>query len=174
MPPQLFSTSRAEAAVYRFPPLFFPVTAVLALGLQAYLPTVIGAAIYLDLPLLVVVYWAMTTRQPGTSAIIGAGMGLAEDSLSHLALGVNGIAKTLIGYLAATAGNKMDAEHAGVRWAVIFIFFEMNRAMIYGFERFLLGTPVPWRGVAVALAAAANGVLAVILYRGMDRFRRWM
>ncbi|MGH9474107.1 MAG: rod shape-determining protein MreD, partial [Terriglobales bacterium] len=86
----------------------------------------------------------------------------------------NGIAKTLIGYLAATAGNKMDAEHAGVRWAVIFVFFELNRGLIYGFERFLLGTPVPWQGLAVALAAAANGVLAIILFRAMDRFRRWM
>lgn len=172
--PQIFSTSRAEAAAIRFPPLFYPVVVVLALIAQAYLPVVVHAAVYLDLPLLVVVYWAVSTRNPVSASLLGAAMGLAQDSLAHLALGVNGIAKTLIGYLDASFGAKMDADHVGIRWLVVFACYELNRAILYGFERFLLGTPIAWQGMATALAAAANGVVALVLYRGMDRFRHWI
>jgi len=172
--PQIFSTSRAEAAVFRFPPLFFPIFIALALALQAYLPVLVHAAVYLDLPLLVVVYWAITTRNQSSASLVGALLGIAQDSLSHLALGVNGIAKTLIGYLEASFGSKMDADHAGIRLLMVFGCYEANRAILFLFERYLLGTPVPWRGAATALAATVNAIVAVILFRGMDRFRSWM
>lgn len=172
--PQIFSTSRAEAAVFRFPPLFFPLVVGLALLLQAYLPVVVHAAVYLDLPLLVVVYWAIASRNAVSSSLLGAAMGLVQDSLSHLALGVNGIAKTLIGYGNASFGSKMDADHAGIRWLAVFACFEANRAVLYSFERYLLGTPVPWRGSVTAIAAFANATLAVVLYRALDRFRSWV
>lgn len=172
--PQIFSTSRAEAAVSRFPPLFFPLVVVLALLAQAYLPVVVHAAVYLDLPLLVVIYWAFTTRSPTSASLLGAALGLAQDSLAHLALGLNGIAKTLIGYLNASFGARVDADHAGIRLLAVFACYELNRLFLYAFERFLLGTPIPWQGGATALAAGLNAVLAVVLYRGLDRFRHWV
>jgi rod shape-determining protein MreD len=172
--PQIFSTSRAEATVFRFPPLFFPLLCVLALILQAYLPVLVHAAVYLDLPLLAVVYWATTNRRAGPSSLMGAVLGLAQDSLSHLALGINGIAKTIIGYVDAMLGARMDADHPGMRLLVVFACFEFNRSLIYLFERFLVGTPVAWRGGVMAVAALVNGLAAVVLFHGLDRFRHWM
>lgn len=172
--PQIFSTSRAEATVFRFPPLFFPLLVALALILQAYLPVLIHAAVYLDLPLLAVVYWATTNRRAGPSSLLGAALGLAQDSLSHLALGVNGIAKTMIGYVNASLGARMEADHAGIRLLLVFACYEFNRALLYGVERFLLGTPVLWQGKVMTVAAVVNGVIAVVLFHGFDRFRRWM
>ncbi|MGH3182818.1 MAG: rod shape-determining protein MreD [Streptosporangiaceae bacterium] len=172
--PHLFSTSRAEAAVFRYPPVFFPVAIATALVLQAYLPVLVHVALYLDLPLLVVIYWAINVRNPMSSSLLGAIMGLAEDSLSHLALGINGIAKTVIGYLNASLGTQVDADHAGMRLGLVVVGFELNRLIVYLFERFLLGTPVPWRGAAYLLAALCNGALAAGLYRGFDRFRYWV
>jgi rod shape-determining protein MreD len=172
--PQIFSTSRAEAAVFRFPPLFFPVLIAVALILQAYLPVVTHAAVYLDLPLLVIIYWAITSRNQVSASLLGALLGLAQDSLSHIALGVNGIAKTLIGYLDASFGLKMDADHTGVRILAVFACYELNRGVIYAFERFLLGTPIPWHGGTTAIAAAVNALLAAVLFRAMDRFRFWV
>ncbi|MGH9393949.1 MAG: rod shape-determining protein MreD [Terriglobales bacterium] len=172
--PQIFSTSRAEAAVFRFPPLFFPIVFALALALQAYLPVLVHAAVYLDLPLLLIIYWAITTRSPASATVLGAVLGIAQDSLSHLALGVNGIAKTIIGYIDASFGNRMDADHAGIRWLMVFGCYLLNRCVLFTFERFLLGTPIPWRGAVTTLAAAVNAVVALLLYRGMDRFRSWM
>lgn len=172
--PQIFTTSRAEAAVFRFPPLFYPLVAVAALVAQAYLPVAVHVAVYLDLPLLVVVYWASATRRAGGAATLGAALGVAQDSLAHLALGVNGIAKTLIGYWGASIGARIDADHSGMRLIIVFAAYELNRAILFGFERFLLGTPVPWRAGVTALAALVNAVLAVVLFRGMDKFRRWV
>ncbi len=172
--PQIFSTSRAEAAVFRFPPLFFPIVITLALILQAYLPVVAHPAVYLDLPLLVVIYWAITSRNQASASLLGALLGLAQDSLSHLALGVNGFAKTLIGYLDASFGLRMDADHTGVRILAVFACYELNRGVLYAFERFLLGTPVEWHGGATALAAGVNALLAAAVFRGMDRFRFWV
>lgn len=172
--PQIFSTSRAEAAVFRFPPLFFPVLMAAAVAAQAYLPVVVHGAVYLDLPLLAVVYWAFTSRNASSSALIGAILGLAQDSLAHLALGINGIAKTLIGFFAAGIGGRLDADHAGVRFLAVLICYEVNRLVLFGFERFLLATPIAWQGEVTALAAVLNAVLAVVLFRGLDRFRRWV
>ncbi|HET9783977.1 MAG TPA: rod shape-determining protein MreD [Terriglobales bacterium] len=172
--PQIFSTSRAEATVFRFPPLFFPLLCALALIVQAYLPVLLHAAVYLDLPLLAVVYWATTNRHAGPSSLMGAVLGLAQDSLSHLALGINGIAKTLIGYVVASLGARMDADHPGIRLLLVFACYEFNRSLIYFFERFLLGTPLLWRGSTMVGAALANGLVAVLLFQGLDRFRRWM
>ncbi|MGH9486182.1 MAG: rod shape-determining protein MreD [Terriglobales bacterium] len=172
--PQLFSTSRAEASIVRFPPLFFPIVVVLALVLQTYLPVVVHAAVYLDLPLLIVIYWAASHRRAGGAAALGAVLGLLQDSLSHLALGVNGIAKTFIGYATASLGGRLDADHPGIRLVVVVVCYEANRAMVYALERFLMGTPVPWRVGVTTAAAAVNGVLALLLYRGFDRFRQWV
>lgn len=172
--PQIFSTSRAEAAVFRFPPLFFPLLLAAAVAAQAYLPVVVHGAVYLDLPLLAVVYWAFATRNPSASALAGAGLGLAQDSLAHLALGINGIAKTLIGYFAAGLGGRLDADHAGVRFLAVVLCYEFNRLVLFGFERFLLATPIAWQGDVTALAAVLNAVLAVVLFRGLDRFRHWV
>ncbi|MGH9466348.1 MAG: rod shape-determining protein MreD [Terriglobales bacterium] len=171
--PEIFSTSRAEAAIFRFPLLFFPILIALALMLQAYLPVVVHAAVYLDLPLLVVIYWAVTYRKPRGALLLGAALGLAQDSLSHLALGVNGIAKTVIGFVDASLGGRVDADHPGVRLIVVLVCYLANRAMLYGLERFLLGTPVPWQSGVTVVAAVVNGLLALLLFPAFDRFRRW-
>ncbi|MGH9412405.1 MAG: rod shape-determining protein MreD [Terriglobales bacterium] len=172
--PQLFSTSRAEAAVFRFPAVFFPLLVALALVLQTYLPVVVHAAVYLDLPLLIVIYWAVTYRKPRGAALVGALLGLAQDSLSHVALGVNGIAKTVIGFLDASLGSHFDADHPGIRLLLVLVCYEVNRAILYSLERFLLGTPVLWQGWITLVAAFVNGLVAVILFHGFDRFRRWV
>ena len=43
------------------------------------------------------VYFALGRRSPIQGTLMGAAMGLFEDALSHHAIGVNGIAKTVVG-----------------------------------------------------------------------------
>src|SRR6185312_9330159 len=120
------------------------------------------------------IYWAVITRNPASASLVGAVLGLADDSLAHLALGVNGIAKTLIGYLDASLGARMDADHIGIRWMLVLVCYLANRAIVLGFERFLLGTPLPFQAGPTLIAAAVNAVLAVILFQAFDRVRSWM
>ncbi len=61
-----------------------PLAAIL---FQVYVPQFIKYLGYLELPLLVTVYFALMRRSPIAGVLFGAGIGLAQDSLSHASLG---------------------------------------------------------------------------------------
>jgi rod shape-determining protein MreD len=169
--PQLFSTSRDEAAIYRYPPLFHIAIVVVAVVLQAYLPLLIRSASLLDLPLLVVAYIALTSRSQPIAMVTGAVTGMLQDSLAYYALGVNGIAKTVSGYLAASLGIRIDADHPGVRLLLVFCLYWIDALIVVGIKRYLLATTPALNWPTVALAALANGIVAMFLFRLFDRFR---
>src|SRR5439155_518822 len=80
-----------------------------------YIPLFFKFLAYLDLPLLVTVYFALMRRSPIAGTFIGAFIGLAQDSLSKYPLGTYGIVKTLVGYFAASVGLRFDVDHAFIR-----------------------------------------------------------
>ncbi len=170
----LFSTSRDEAALFDFPPLFLPLTALLALVMQAYLPLLAPRlAAFVDFPLLVVAYYGLSSRNQVNAIWSGSLVGIAQDSLTHVALGLNGLAKTLVGYLAASLGLRLDAEHPGMRFLAVFGLGWLNAVMAFAVERFLMVKPVTWLPAQMTVAAVVNAVLAVLLFRFFDRFRRY-
>src|SRR5688572_1082601 len=65
---------------------------------------------YFDLPLICTVYYGFTLGNPIASILIGSALGLMQDSLSGAALGSNGLSKTLIGFMAASAGSKFNVD----------------------------------------------------------------
>src|SRR6266849_637741 len=79
---------------------------LLVLFLQAFLPLYVPKAEILDLPLLITIYFGLSRRNPSTGLLLGMAIGLAQDSLSGptVPLGLYGIAKTIIGYLASSIG----------------------------------------------------------------------
>src|SRR6267142_2851057 len=90
---------------------------LLVLFLQAFLPLYVPKAEILDLPLLVTIYFGLSRRNPSTGLLLGMAIGLAQDSLSGptVPLGLYGIAKTIIGYLASSIGARLDTEHPAAR-----------------------------------------------------------
>jgi rod shape-determining protein MreD len=88
-------------------------------GILAYRIRVFG---YFDLPLILSIYYGFTLGRPVPSVIIGTSIGLLQDSLSGVPMGTNGFSKTLIGYLAATAGSKFDVDLPVTRAIAIFLF----------------------------------------------------
>src|SRR6201997_1098274 len=65
---------------------------------------------FLDLPLVLCVYYGFTLGNPVASIVIGSSLGLMQDSLSGAVLGANGLSKTIIGFLAASAGSKFAVD----------------------------------------------------------------
>jgi len=57
-----------------------------------------------DFPLVVTVLLCVGPPQPHPGNVDGRGNGLFEDALTHHAIGINGIAITLVGFLAASLG----------------------------------------------------------------------
>ena len=146
----------------------------LALVLQAFVPVYFPKFAVLDLPLLVVIYFGLSRRNPSTGLLLGMVIGLLQDSLSGptVPLGLYGIAKTIIGYLASSIGARLDTEHPAARFALTMIFFVVHQGIITVTRRLLLAEPEPWFTVRLAIAAAVNAVVAVVLFTMLDRLRK--
>jgi len=77
-------------------------TIFIVLLLQMLLPTYLPFFKYVDLPLVVTVYFGLQ-RAPMLGMLTGTALGLGGDRVAGGILGVGGFAKTLIGYLVAVA-----------------------------------------------------------------------
>jgi rod shape-determining protein MreD len=148
------------------------VSALLALVIQAWLPFRLGGL--LDLPLLVTIYFGLSRRNPSTGLLLGTAIGLLQDSLSGptVPLGLYGMAKTIIGYLASSIGSRLDTEHPLARFALTAGFFVIHQAVIVLTRRILLAQPEPWFNLHLLVAAFVNALLAVFLFLLLDRLRR--
>jgi rod shape-determining protein MreD len=146
----------------------------LALVLQAFVPVYFPKFAVLDLPLLVVIYFGLSRRNPSTGLLLGMMIGLLQDSLSGptVPLGLYGIAKTIIGYLASSIGARLDTEHPAARFALTMMFFVVHQGIITVTRRLLLAEPEPWFTLRLAIAAAVNAVVAVVLFTLLDRLRK--
>jgi rod shape-determining protein MreD len=146
----------------------------LALVLQAFVPVYFTKFAVLDLPLLVVIYFGLSRRNPSTGLLLGMVIGLLQDSLSGptVPLGLYGIAKTIIGYLASSIGARLDTEHPAARFALTMMFFVVHQGIITLTRRLLLSEPEPWFTLRLAIAAAVNAVVAVVLFTLLDRLRK--
>lgn len=149
-----------------------PFAGIGALVVQALLPVYVPSAAILDLPLLVTLYFGLSRRNPSTGLLLGTGMGLLQDSLSKTPIGLYGIAKTLVGFLASSIGGRIDTEHPVSRFALALFFFGLHQGAIVLVKRVLLAQPEAWFSVQFAIAAGVNGVVAVGLFFLLDCLRR--
>ena len=160
--------------VYKFRTGAIPIATLLALVIQAWLPLHFTRAALLDLPLLVVIYLGLSRRNPSTGLLLGTAVGLMQDSLSGptVPLGLFGIAKTVIGYLASSIGARLDTEHPAARFALTVGFFIIHQGIVAMTRRILLAQPEPWLTWHLFGAALLDGLVAVFLFVPLDRLRR--
>jgi rod shape-determining protein MreD len=156
----------------RFPPLVVVLIPLIALFLQALLPLRFPQLDVFELPLLVVVYFAMVWRSPVAGTVLGAAIGLFEDGLMHQPFGVNGIAKTVVGYLAAIIGLKVDIDNQVTRLLANFGFTLLASGLYYGIVRHLLATEIGWSWPHELIKAGVNAGLGILLFALLDRTRR--
>lgn len=149
------------------------ISALLALVIQAWFPLHFTRASLLDLPLLVTIYFGLSRRNPSTGLLLGTVIGLMQDSLTPtVPLGLYGIAKTIIGYLASSIGARLDTEHPAARFALTAGFFIAHQGVVALTRRILLAQPEPWFNLHLFGAALLNGIIAVFLFLLLDRLRR--
>lgn len=165
-------TSQREIEVHRFS---LPVTVLvplLAVFLQAFIPLRFAFFSHFDLPLLVVIFFAMARRNPTAGLITGAAIGLLQDSLTGHPIGLYGIAKTVVGYGASSLGVKLDVENAGTRLLITVGFYIVHQVLYFTIARGLVGLDLRWSWPHELLAAAANALLGVFLYAAMDKLKQ--
>jgi len=150
------------------------IATLLALVIQASFPLHFARAAVLDFPLLVTIYFGLSRRNPSTGLLLGMFIGLLQDSLSGptVPLGLYGIAKTIIGYLASSIGARLDTEHPAARFALTAAFFVAHQGLIVLTRRILLAQPEPWFNMHLFLAALVNAFVAVFVFLLLDRLRK--
>ena len=145
-----------------------PLAAIL---FQVYVPRFVERLSYLDLPLLVVVYFSLMRRSPVAGVLYGAGIGLAQDSLSHNPLGMFGIVKTLVGYFAASMSQRFDVQNTWVRMVLSFFFCFFHQFFYWVLVRALLGEALEFDLPTTLVVAVLNALVAVPLYHILDKLR---
>ena len=131
------------------------------------------ALVILDLPLIVTLFFAVSRRSPIAGTVTGATIGLLQDVLTSQPIGVNGMAKSVIGYAAASLGSRIDVENTATRAVLTFGFSLVQSVLLYLIERRLLGIRafhVLWLHELVR--AVVNTLVAVPIYLLLDRAKR--
>jgi len=162
---------RRDMEIRRYPLLVYTLVPLGALVLQTWLPRVVGRYDWFDLPLLVTIFFALGRRNPLQGTVMGAVMGLFQDALSHNAIGINGIAKTVVGFLAGSVGIRIDVENHTIRVLLTFGLSLLSSAIYLFVARFLLGLAADWSWLTELLRAVGNGLIALVLFPLLDRLR---
>jgi rod shape-determining protein MreD len=166
-------TSRRELDQYRFHPAVSLLAPLACILLQAELPKLWPYFAILDLPLIAVIFFAVARRSPIAGTVTGTLIGIFQDGLTNLPFGVNGIAKGLVGYVAASIGFAVDADNVFNRILLTFGFSVFQSGLLYLIQHWLLGDQtVRLMPLHELLRAAANTVVAIPLFFLLDRFKQ--
>jgi rod shape-determining protein MreD len=165
-------TSNEQIEVYRFS---IPVTVgvpLAALFLQAFLPVHFPFFGHFDLPLLVVIFFAIARRSQVTGLLTGALVGLAQDALTKQPLGLYSLTKTVVGYGASSLGVKLDVENAGARFLVTLFFYVLHQVIYFSVARGMLRLNMHYTWQHELSSMFLNAVVAVALFAVLDRFKQ--
>jgi len=166
-------TSTEQVEVYRFNALTAILVPLIAVFLQAFVPLKLHFFSVFDLPLLVVIFFAVARRSQVSGMLTGAAIGLLQDALTpSLPIGVYGIANTVVGYGASSLGVKIDVENAGSRLLVTLFFYVVHEIVYFTVARGMVGLTLHWSWPHELGSALANALLAVILFAVLDRFKQ--
>jgi len=142
----------------------------LALALQTTLARfLVGGTAALDLVLVVVTYVALTSG-PVTGMFAGSLAGLVQDALSSGVIGIGGLAKSIVGFLAGAIGQQFIVTAALPRFVMFVAATALHAAVFMGLY-VLLGLrsfSSPWAAIASqALGNAMAGMIAFTIIESL-------
>ena len=149
----------------------------LALALQTTLAQfVVGGTTALDLVLVVVVYIALTSG-PVAGMLAGSVAGIIQDALSSGVIGIGGLAKSIVGFVAGLLGQQFIVTAALPRFVMFLAATAVHSAVFMGLYM-LLGLRTfssPWAAVlSQAVGNAAVGMIAFTIVESLPGFgERW-
>jgi len=138
---------------------------VLALALQTTIARfVLRGTVAVDLVLVVVVYVALTMG-PVTGLLTGAVAGMVQDALTTGIIGIGGLAKTVVGFLAGVIGTQFIVAQPLPRFVVFVGATALHAVIFMGLYALLdirhFGTPY----AAVGGQALGNAIVGVLAFQ---------
>jgi rod shape-determining protein MreD len=168
---QLLTDAPRKSRISKLRPWVMIIAPLFAILFQVYVPQLFGFLAYLELPLLVTVYFALIRRSPLSGLLFGAAVGLAQDSLSHQPLGMFGIVKTLVGYFAGSVSLRFDVDNVMIRLILAFFFFFFHEFFRWVLARALLGISVDFNPQQTVVLGGLNAVVAIPLFMILDKLK---
>jgi rod shape-determining protein MreD len=137
----------------------------IALVLQTTLARFVLRGPYaIDLVLIAVVYVALTSG-PVTGMLSGTAAGLMQDALSSGVIGIGGLAKTIVGFLAGVIGTQFIVTHSLPRFVVFFGATVLHAIVFMGLYMLLELRPFGTPYGAVAGQALGNAIVGVVVFQ---------
>jgi rod shape-determining protein MreD len=118
----------------------------------------------IDLVLIAVVYVALTSG-PVTGMLSGTVAGLMQDALSSGVLGIGGLAKTVVGFLAGVIGTQFIVTHSLPRFVVFFGATVLHAILFMGLYMLLELRPFGTPYAAVGGQALGNALVGIIAFQ---------
>ena len=141
---------------------------VIALALQTTLARfLVRGAIAVDLVLVAVVYIALTSG-PTTGLLTGTFAGLVQDALSSSVIGIGGLAKTIVGFLAGVIGTQFIVSQPLPRFVVFFAATVLHQLIFIGLYVLLDLRHFDAPYATVAGQAAANALVGVVAFQVVE------
>ena len=136
-----------------------------ALALQTTIARYVHGTMAVDLVLVAVVYVALTSG-PAAGLLTGAIAGLVQDALvASPVIGIGGLAKTIVGFLAGIIGTQFIVTHSLPRFVVFFSATALHAVVFMGLYTLLdlrhYGAPY----AAVAGQGVGNAVVGVVAFQ---------
>jgi rod shape-determining protein MreD len=132
------------------------------MALQTTLMRFLSGSTAVDLVLVVVVYVALLFG-PVAGLLTGTFAGLIQDALSIGVIGIGGLAKTIVGFLAGVVGTQFIVSQAPSRFVVFFAATVLHAVIFMGLYELLglrdFGTPYA-RVLGQAFTNAVVGTVA--------------
>lgn len=146
-----------------------PIALLVAVLLQWTLRIVAEPFVFIDFPLIVVVYAAL--QRNGIKALFyGTISGLLVDALSGGLLGSNAFSKTLIAYLVSELVRRVYLDNLLLRIPVIAGACLLNDAVYYGLHLLLGQKPFADFATTVAYTVIGTTIAGTIVYLLFERF----
>lgn len=141
---------------------------ILALALQTTLTrSLIGGRFVVDLVLVAVVYAALAAG-PVSGLITGTAAGLIQDALSSGVIGIGGLSKTIVGFVAGLVGTQFIVAQSPSRFVVFFVATIVHAALFMG-TYVVLGLRTFDNAYTVVLGEAlANAIVGVVAFQLAD------
>src|SRR5689334_4739400 len=168
---RILLSSQREGQVARLRAWGLVVVPLAAILVQLWVPLFFRWLAFVEMPLLVVVYFGLMRQNQIGGLIMGAAVGLAQDSLSRNPLGMFGIVNTLVGYFAASVGLRLDVDHTFIRLLLTFFFYGFHQVMYWVLARALLGQQLPLNVQQTFVLGLLHAVIGISLYHFLDRLR---
>ncbi len=162
---------REQIEVYHYNWIAVIFVTAVSLAAQWTLPLLSPFFSNFDLPLLVTIYFALIRRSPVGGMMTGCILGLIQDAMSGHFIGVYGISKTVVGYLASSLGARIDLENPLARFLLTIGFYLAHQGVFAIVMRVMVNQPYPLR-IWLLGAAIVNGVVGALLFALLDRLRK--